>query len=149
MQRNKFFPTPLNWLSLRCNARMRNCQNQRRAARLRIFLLCLIVACRATDAAYAAKQQYILSGSTNGSANISVDDDLDVYLNGALIYTDGSAGSGSRPPMNILARVGDTLRFVVRDTFGGCSSLVPVYITDSNGRYALADPGFSRGCNYP
>ena len=90
-----------------------------------------------------------LSGSANPTAGITVDDDLDVYLNGIQIYTDGVVGAGTRPPISVMASTGDILRFVVRDTFGVCSSLSTVFLTNANGQGVLADPGFSRGCAFP
>ena len=64
---------------------------------LKLGLSVLLVA--AFNRAYAA--DYIISASPDGSASFSVDDDLDVYLNGTLVYTDGVAESGTRAPIDL------------------------------------------------
>ena len=96
-----------------------------------------------------AVNHYVLSGSVNGTAAIAVDEDLDVYLNGSLIYSDANAVAGNRAPINVSANPGDTLRLVVRDTFGGCASLSTVYLTNQTAQYTIADPGFNLGCGRP
>ena len=93
--------------------------------------------------------KYRLSSTPDGSGDIVVDDDLDVYVNGALIYTDGTAPAGGRPPLRFSAVPGDQIRLVVRDTYGHCASLSPIYLTDPFGSSTLLDPGFSLGCNRP
>jgi hypothetical protein len=87
--------------------------------------------------------RYTISGANGG--NFVVDDGLDVYLNNMLIHSDGGASSGSRAPFSFTAKLGDTLRFVVNDTFGGCSSLTPLYIANG-GHRVLIDGGFDLGC---
>jgi hypothetical protein len=102
----------------------------------------------AVGSAYAATQ-FTLAGAVNGTTGIHVDDDLDVYLNGSIIYTDHVVGSGTRPPITFLANTGDTLRFVVRDTFGGCTSLSSVFLFNATHQGVLADQGFDLGCARP
>src|ERR1043166_1307785 len=92
---------------------------------------------------------YLLSGSADGTESILVDDDLDAYRNGPQIYTDGTNPAGNRPPISVTANVGDTLRFVVRDTHGDCAFLSPIYLTAPNGNGLVADPGFNLGCGRP
>jgi hypothetical protein len=48
-----------------------------------------------------------------------------------------------------MGSTGDFLRFVVRDTFGVCSSLSQVYVFNATGQSARADPGFNVGCGRP
>ncbi|HTK25922.1 MAG TPA: hypothetical protein VL327_05145, partial [Pyrinomonadaceae bacterium] len=96
-----------------------------------------------------AASSYTLSGSSDGTQPILVDDDLDVYLNGTLIYTDGTGTAGNRPPIPFSADGGNSLHIVVRDTYGDCSSLSPVYLTSAAGPPILADPGFNLGCGRP
>ena len=110
---------------------------------LRAALLFATLIIASLDVAQAASP-VTLAGSPNPATGITVDDHLDVYLNGSLIYTDGAViGAGTRPPLSIMATTGDVLRFVVRDTFGVCSSLTPVYLINASGQGVLADPGFS------
>ena len=115
---------------------------------LRIPLLNAILLAASLNVAEAASL-LTLSGSANPATGITVDDGLDVYVNGILFYTDVLAGAGTRPPISVMASTGDILRFVVRDTFGVCSSLSTVFLTNASGQGVLADPGFSRGCGFP
>src|SRR5258706_5971794 len=96
-----------------------------------------------------ATSAFTLAGSVNSATGITVDDNLDVYLNGGVIYSDGVVGAGTRPPITFMGNTGDTLRFVVRDTFGVCSSLSPVYLFNATGQGVLADAGFNLGCGRP
>ena len=97
--------------------------------------------------------EYRLSGSLDGTLPIVVDDALDIYVNGALMYTDGSAGSGERGPIEIpegYLKPGDIIRLVARDTHGICQSLSAVYLVDNFGTSTpLVEPGFSNGCEFP
>jgi hypothetical protein len=86
---------------------------------------------------------YALSGSPTGSGQWNVDDNLDVYRNGTLIYTTGNGFGTTHPPLSILASIGDQLRFVTRDTYGGSSGLAELYLTcTASGSSVVADPGF-------
>ena len=93
--------------------------------------------------------KYRLSSTPDGTGAIVVDDDLDVYVNGVLIYTDGTAPAGARPPIRFSATPGDQIRLVVRDTYGHCASLSPIYLIDPFGSSTPLDPGFSLGCDRP
>jgi hypothetical protein len=94
------------------------------------------------------KAGYILSGSSDGTGTIGVDDDLDISLNGVQIYSDGAELSGERAPIRFQAQRGDVLTFVVRDTYGRCSGLRKVYLVKGN-RSVVADQGFDLGCGRP
>ena len=96
-----------------------------------------------------AATRFTLSGAANGASGVTVDDDLDVYLNGTLIYTDAKNGAGTRPAIPVVANIGDTVRLVVRDTFGVCSSLSQVYLRNPTGQGILVDAGFNLGCGKP
>jgi hypothetical protein len=86
---------------------------------------------------------YSISGNVAGSGQWNVDDNLDVYRNGTLIYTTGNGFGTVHPPFNVLASIGDKIRFVTRDTFGGSSGLAELYLTCSTGGSSVvADPGF-------
>lgn len=93
--------------------------------------------------------KYRLSSSPDGNGAIVVDDDLDVYVNGFLIYTDGTAAAGARAPIRFSGAPGDQIRLVVRDTYGNCASLSPIFLIDPVGTATPLDPGFSLGCGRP
>ena len=97
----------------------------------------------------ALAEQYVISGSPDGTESFVVDDDLDVDLNGVQFYSDGDTPSGERSPFQLPlnAQVGDTLRFRVRDTFGNCAGLAPLFITNTARCSTLIDPGFTRPCS--
>lgn len=94
-------------------------------------------------------QEYTVSGSTGSfGMQFVVDDNLDVYLNGNMIYSTGNGYSGGHYSFSFMASQGDTLRFVVRDTWGSCASLSRLYIS----RYpqsAVITDGFNLGCGRP
>ena len=91
---------------------------------------------------------YRLYGEAAGQ-RIGVDDGLDVYLNGALVYSDGAAPAGNRSPIQLSAKAGDTLRLVVRDTYGYCASMSKVLLRLPTGKSVVVDEGFSTGCGRP
>lgn len=97
---------------------------------------------------YVERNDYVIAGSSDGNAGFVVDDGLQVSLDGAVIYDDGSSLSGTRAPITFTAKVGDTLTFVVTDTYGHCTSLGQLYLVKGT-RSAVADPGFSLGCGRP
>ncbi len=99
----------------------------------------------------AASADYLISASPDGSSSFGVDDDLDVYLNGSLVYTDGTSLSGTRAPINLgkTPKPGDVLEFVVRDTYGFCTGLSPLYLTCTPGASAFAAAGLPEFCGRP
>jgi peroxiredoxin len=99
----------------------------------------------------AANADYIVSGSPDGSSTFLVDDDLDIYVNEKLVFTDGVALANPTHPLVDLGTsltAGDTLKFVVRNTYGYCTGLSPLFITCSPGSYALAAAGMTEHCGY-
>lgn len=97
-----------------------------------------------------ADAQFKLAGSPDGTWPIIVDDALDVYVNGVLVHSDGDLTSGARDPFPIPATVGDTVRLVVRDTYGHCAQLTPVFLFDeATGQGTFLDGGFNDGCPDP
>lgn len=94
---------------------------------------------------------YKLSGSLDGTAIFLVDDDLDVYRNDVVIFTENVPPGTPRDhlPIVFAAEIGDRVRIRVRDTYGICSLLSPVYLTDPLGNGMLADQGFDVGCGRP
>ncbi|HET9298752.1 MAG TPA: ELWxxDGT repeat protein [Candidatus Polarisedimenticolaceae bacterium] len=109
------------------------------------WILCLGI----VTARPALAEQYVISGSPDGTGTFVVDDALDIDRNGTQFYSDGNAPAGERGPipLSAFAQVGDTLRFRVRDTFGNCAGLAPLFITNSAGCSAVIDPGFTRPCS--
>ena len=101
------------------------------AFRPKLFLILLGTVFVSANTAVNATTSFTLSGSPDGTATILVDDDLDVYLDGAQIYTDGTNSAGNRPPIHFSADGGSSVRIVVRDTYGDCSLLSPIYLTSS------------------
>ncbi|HET7063454.1 MAG TPA: hypothetical protein VFI49_04195 [Rudaea sp.] len=111
--------------------------------------LALLAVLLATAGVAHGASQFTLAGGVKPTTGIAVDDDLDVLVNGVSIYSDGSAGSGTRPPISFMGNVGDTVHVVVRDTFGTCSKLSPIYLFNATFQAVLAAPGFDRGCLLP
>lgn len=116
-----------------------------------LFLVGLVRVCAA---------DYVISGSSNGAGSFSVDDDLDVYLNGTLVHTDYTDYSGIRAPIDLTTaamsklgrapKPGDVLLFQVRDTYGYCNGLSPLYLTCTpGGSSKLAAAGKTEMCGYP
>lgn len=97
---------------------------------------------------YVDKNDYVLAGNAAGTSAFGVDDGLQVSLNGEVIYDDGGSLSGSRGPIKFTAKKGDTLKFVVRDSYGYCSGLETIYLVKGT-QATVADPGFDLGCGRP
>jgi hypothetical protein len=112
-----------------------------------------ITVTEATSKASGTVSIYVGSSYTiadSSGKSFVVDDDLDVYLNGAQIYTDGTALSGTRAAITLKGNKGDVLEFQVRDTYGFCSSLSSLYLfCNASGKFVMADPGFNLGCGRP
>jgi len=115
----------------------------------RLMRQALLLACLLGSNAAQAATQFILAGGNKQTTGIIVKDDLDVTLNGTSIYSDGAAAAGTRAPIAFMANAGDVLRFVVHDTFGGCSSLSNLYLFNATFQAVLADAGFNPGCLLP
>jgi len=86
--------------------------------------------------------------------------DLDIYLDGVMLFTMGNDGRLSQfgplyPAVGVIdffATPGDALTFVVRDTYGGCSSLPRLDLYEKSDVFpflGVAEPGFDLGCNRP
>ena len=96
--------------------------------------------------------EYRLSGSADGTAPVVVDDALDVFVNDALMYTDGIAPSGERGPIPVpegFLKPGDEVRFEVRDVYGDCRLLSPIYLVDNFGTSTLMTAGLPIKCGFP
>lgn len=68
---------------------------------------------------------YILAGGPGADVGVSVDDDLQIYLNGALVFADNDGHATSLPPITFRAAPGDAVRIVAIDTVGVCRGLSP------------------------
>ncbi len=111
----------------------------------------VLVTMLATPAVRAGRAAgiYKLAGTPDGNGQFLVDDGLDVYRNGVRIHTDGIAGADMRGPIPFSADIGDTLRFVVNDTYGTCAYLGDLYLIDPQGRSTLASAEYQGGCSNP
>jgi len=82
------------------------------------------------QAVEAATADYILSGGPDPEENLCVDDDIYVYLNGELIYSDIDprwAGCNNRP-INFQAAPAAELRVAAIDSVGICRSISPLWL---------------------
>jgi ELWxxDGT repeat protein len=128
--------------------------NRSSAATLALVLSLIVMTSWMPDQPLRAAERrvsYIIAGAPDGVTGFEVDDDLDVYVNGTLAHGDNTQPNtpAARNPLLIDANIGDTLRFVVRDTYGVCSKLTTLFLIDPDGRSVVADPGFDRGCGLP
>ncbi|MEA2513949.1 MAG: hypothetical protein QOJ59_3436 [Thermomicrobiales bacterium] len=91
-----------------------------------------------------------LSGSSTGASSFSVDDNIDVFVDGVrLINTNDLAGS--RGPFEFTVAQGSSFRVVGRDTFGFCASIDPLYLyRPCDGASQTIDAaGLNLGCGRP
>lgn len=95
---------------------------------------------------------YWLSGAADSNVGFGVDDNLDVFLthdgSTTQIVNTGTGFAGTKGPFSFEGHQGDVLKFQVRDTWGGCSALHPVYLRRGDTHSALAAPGFDEGCGH-
>lgn len=87
----------------------------------------------------------VLSGGTDPAETIGVDDDLDVYVNGALVFSDNDEYAQQLPPIPLgPLSAGDTIRVVASNStyFGGPVQLTPgLYLHCSGtGQVQVLDP---------
>jgi hypothetical protein len=102
------------------------------------------------------RASYIISGSPDGTAPITVADFLYVYLNGTQVYGDGAVtddpSGGTIPtftfPSYVSPQPGDVLEFKVSNVFGFCNGVGPLYLTCRPGAAVLAAAGIPISCDY-
>jgi hypothetical protein len=82
-------------------------------------------ACDTSHHCSASSFDVSLSGEGSAGGGIAVDDDLSVYLNGALVFVDANSHADLLAPPVFSVRNGDVLRIVAVDTVGVCRSLSP------------------------
>jgi hypothetical protein len=112
-------------------------------------LFCFVALLPLTSAQTPQTNQYTLSAQ--GGAPFSIDDGLDVSINGTIVFSDGGVQSTTNhPPVSFMAKQGDTLMTVVNDTFGHCTGVSPLYLACGAGSTpVLADPGLVEFCGRP
>ena len=71
-----------------------------------------------------------LSGGTSPTETIGVDDDLEVRLNGVVIFVNSDQFATELPPISFTADLGDQLRVIARNStiFGGHEGVDPLYL---------------------
>jgi hypothetical protein len=93
-----------------------------------------------------------LSGGTAPAEKISVDDDLELRLNGDTFFTDSDGFAQDLDPIGFAAEFGDRLRVIATNgPFGGPEHIDPLYLTcDANDeQQVLDDTGFDTAEDEP
>lgn len=82
-----------------------------------------------------------LSGGTAPTEKISVDDDLELQLNGDSFFADGDGFAQDLDPIGFTAEFGDELRVIATNgVFGGPEHIDPLYLTcDANDEQQVLD----------
>ncbi|MFH1745101.1 MAG: Ig-like domain-containing protein [bacterium] len=120
----------------------------------KIFVFCVVVffalfffSAADVNVARAAFGNFILSGGSQLTDNFCVDDDIYVYLNGNLIYSDIDPhwASCNNQPVNFQASVGDVLMVSAIDSKGGCRGIGPLWLHYGDESVKL-DDGQEDGC---
>lgn len=99
----------------------------------------------------AETMDFILSGGPSSTDNFCVDDDIYVYLNGNLIYSDIDPydATCNNQPISFKADYGDELNVVAIDSKGYCRGIGPIWLHSNNQDMQL-DEGRNDGCqNWP
>lgn len=112
-----------------------------------ILILSLLFLFSTATIIKAETSNFILSGGPNPTNNFCVDDDIYVYLNGSLIYSDidPRRASCNNLPVHFEANFGDELRVIAIDSMGICRSISPLYLHYENQSVKL-DSGRNDGC---
>jgi len=108
-----------------------------------MFAACFFIFSQAAE----ASGNFILSGGSSPTDNFCVDDDIYVYLNGNLIYSDIDpyvATCGNRP-INFQADAGAELRVVAIDSSNICRGIGPLWLHYGDQSVEL-DIGQNDGC---
>jgi len=94
------------------------------------------------------EKQYTVHGQGGASSGFGVDDNLDILKGTQVLYTTGYGMSGTKGPAVFKAKKGDVLTFQVRDTYGHCSGLQAIYISDEAGHTDLVHETWDQGCGH-
>lgn len=84
-----------------------------------------------------------LSGGTSPTETIGVDDDLEVRLNGVVIFVNNDQFATELAPISFTADLGDQLRLIATNSiiFGGHEGIDPLYLhCDATGDIQVLDP---------
>jgi hypothetical protein len=99
--------------------------------------------------ARAPKTNFILSGGSLPTDQLSADDDLKVKLNKKVIFNDNDELASNIEPIAFQARPGNTLRVIAIDT-GGCIGVSPLWLHPEGGSARELHPGIApQGCDEP
>ena len=120
------------------------------------FAACALIAPGVAHAGSAAQMlcpgAVTLSGGSDPTADITVDDDLELLLNGDSFFLDDNGFVNDHDPIGFEAKFGDQLRVIATNgPFGGPEHIDPLYLTcDANGaQQVLDDTGFDAGDSPP
>ena len=86
-----------------------------------------------------------LSGGTAPTEQISIDDDLELQLNGDTFFNDDNGFAADLDPIGFTTEFGDELHVIARNgTFGGPEHIDPLYLTcdENDEQQVLDDTGF-------
>ena len=90
---------------------------------------------------------WILSGGPAVTAQIAVDDDLAITVNGASILKDENKMASTLPPVTFAAQPGDSLAVTAIDSNPACRSLSPLWLhCATTGQKKQLSAGNSDGC---
>ena len=90
---------------------------------------------------------WIISGGSDRTTPISVDDDLQIMVNGTNVLNDTNGAAGNLTPVAFTAQVGQSIGVVARDVNPACRSLSPLWLhcaTSTQKRQLFA--GNNDGC---
>jgi len=93
------------------------------------------------------KQTFYIRASSVPVGYWSVDDDVTVYLNGAILFKDANVQTDAFAPISFQAKTGDLLRIVATDTAGTCHYLTPLKITKAGVDTPLAGTQIKQVCD--
>ena len=125
--------------------------NSRSALSLAIALAIPAFALTVPGVAHAGATQVLcpsavtLSGGPVPAEQISVDDDLELRLNGDPFFVDANGFAQDHDPIGFTAELGDRLRVIATNgAFGGPEHIDPLYLTcdANNEQQVLDDTGF-------
>jgi hypothetical protein len=92
-------------------------------------------------------RSWILSGGPSPTDKLSVDDDLQINLNGTSIFTDANKVANELPPVRFKADIGDFLEVAAIDENVACRSISPLWLhCATTGKKRQLSAGQNDGC---
>jgi len=92
-------------------------------------------------------KSWILSGGPSATAQLSVDDDLRITLNGVNILSDANTMADNLPPAPFAGKLGDSLAVIATDTNAACRSVSPIWLhCATSGEKRQLSAGQNDGC---